>query len=346
MSIRMSLVSLLALGLAATSALAQSGAAGLPPLAATEDKLSNDPVAKVNGEVITETAVRRAFRVQHVTRENQASARAGVIQLLIDSALVDQYLVQLKVAVDKKEVEARLDKIAAEISQHNEKFEDVLKELMYTAAEFRAHVEADLRWEKFVNDQATDEKLTKYFESNRETFNGAQVRARHIQIAATTPDAKAAEGVVARLQQMKKDVEAAGATAVAKLPANADAFTKKQMFNEGVESTFADFARSNSICPSKSAGGDVGWFERSAGRAEPFARAAFSLEPYQISDVVQTKYGYHLILVTDRKAGRDVKFEDVKNDVKEVYGFRLRDAVIAAMRPRAQIELMPPPAAQ
>ena len=210
----------------------------------------------------------------------------------------------------------------------------MLKELLYTEAEFRTHVQADLRWEKFVTDQGTDEKLKKFFESNREVFNGAQVRARHIQIAATTPDAKAVEGVVARLRQIKKEVEAAGAAAVAKLPANADAFTRKQMYNEAVDAAFADCARKNSICPSSKAGGDVNWFERSAGRAEPFARAAFSLEPFQISDVVQTKYGYHLILVTDRKPGRDVKFEEVKGDVKEVYGFRLRDAVIAAMRPR------------
>jgi len=341
MPTRKYLFPLFALGLAAASAAAQSGATGLPPLAATATAPATGPVARVNGETITDTAVLRAFRVQHVPQEKQKEARPGVIQLLVDSALVDQYLVQLKVEVDKKDVDLRLDTIRAEIGQHKEKFEDVLKELMYSEAEFRTHVEADLRWEKFVNDQATDEKLTKFFESNRDTFTGAQVRARHIQIAATTPDAKAAEGVVARLQQMKKEVEAAGAAALAKLPANADAFTKKQMYNETVDAAFADLARNNSICASKAAGGDTSWFERSGRGAESFARAAFSLEPFQISDVVQTKYGYHLILVTDRKPGRDVKFEDVKDRVKDLYSFRLRDAVIAAMRPRAQIEVLP-----
>ena len=105
MMTRTCLVPLLALGLTVAPALAQSGGAGLPALPATSAAPPNTPVAKVNGEVITETAVLRAFRVQHVTQDNQKEARNGVIQLLIDSALVDQYLVQLKVDVDKKEVE-------------------------------------------------------------------------------------------------------------------------------------------------------------------------------------------------------------------------------------------------
>ena len=50
---------------------------------------------------------------------------------------------------------------------------------------------------------------------------------------------------------------------------------------------------------------------------EPFARAAFALKPYTMSDVVQTQFGCHLILVTDRKAGQEVKFADVKDEVRE-----------------------------
>jgi peptidyl-prolyl cis-trans isomerase C len=152
-------------------------------------------------------------------------------------------------------------------------------------------------------------------------------------------DAKAGEAAVAKLQEFKKQAEATAKEAVAKLPANADAFTKKTTYNDALEATFKDLARKNSTCPSRVADGDVNWFERAHGMAEPFARAAFALEPYQMSDVVKTQYGYHLILVTDRKAGHEVKFEDVKAVVKEVYAERLRDAVIAAMRPRAKIEM-------
>jgi peptidyl-prolyl cis-trans isomerase C len=75
---------------------------------------------------------------------------------------------------------------------------------------------------------------------------------------------------------------------------------------------------------------------------EPFARAAFGLEPYQISDVVATEFGYHLVLVTAKKAGEPTKFEDVKETVKEVYGGKLKEAVIGQMRPRAKIVIAQP----
>ena len=247
---------------------------------------------------------------------------------------------------DKKEVDARVEQIFAEIKKGDQKVEDILKNLGFTEAEFRAQVEADLRWDKFVDTQASEEKLKKFFEANRETFDGTQVHARHVLLAPSTADAKATEAAVAKLRQFKKEIEEAGNAAVAKLPANADAFTRKQTYNDAVDAAFADVARKNSSCGSRNAGGDVGWFERVHNMVEPFSRAAFALEPYHVSEVVKTQLGYHLILVTDRRAGHEVKFEEVKPKVKEVYGDRLRDAVLAAMRPRAKIEITPAKAAE
>jgi peptidyl-prolyl cis-trans isomerase C len=76
---------------------------------------------------------------------------------------------------------------------------------------------------------------------------------------------------------------------------------------------------------------------------EPFARAAFALKPYEMSDVVATKFGYHLILVTDRRPGRDTKYEDVKEVVKEVYSDRLRENLAGQLRPNAKIVITPAP---
>ena len=78
---------------------------------------------------------------------------------------------------------------------------------------------------------------------------------------------------------------------------------------------------------------------------EPFAKAAFALKTYQMSDVVQTQFGYHLILVIDRKPGMEKKFEEIKGDVQDVFCDRLHDSLVATLKPKAKIEIMPAPAA-
>jgi peptidyl-prolyl cis-trans isomerase C len=346
MCARKCLLPLLWFGLAVAPVAAQDAGALPPPPVKASAPPAGEPVAKVNGQAIPERAVQHCFRVKNVPANREAEARPHIIEFLIDKALVDQYLAQLKVAPDKKEVDNRLDQIYGLLKKDNKKVEDFLSHLGYTEAEFRAEVEGEVCWDKFADAQSTDEKLKKFFEANKETFDGSQVRARHILLVPSTADAKATEAAIAKLRQFKKEVEEAGNAAVAKLPANADAFTKKKTYADAVDAAFADLARKNSSCGSRVAGGDLEWFERAHGMVEPFAKAAFALEPFQMSDVVKTQYGYHLILVTDRKAGHEVKFDEVKQTVKEVYGERLREAVIAAMRPRAKIEMTTPKGAE
>ena len=71
-----------------------------------------------------------------------------------------------------------------------------------------------------------------------------------------------------------------------------------------------------------------------------FAQA--DLPQYGMSEVIQTEFGYHLIMATAKKPGQPRKFEDVKGDVLAVYAMRLREAVIAQMKPKAQVELLAP----
>lgn len=61
---------------------------------------------------------------------------------------------------------------------------------------------------------------------------------------------------------------------------------------------FADLARKNSDCPSGAEGGDLGKFPRGAMVPE-FDKAAFALEQGQVSDVIETAFGYHLIQRTE-----------------------------------------------
>lgn len=64
--------------------------------------------------------------------------------------------------------------------------------------------------------------------------------------------------------------------------------------------SFADIAAQYSKCPSGAAGGDLGFFGKGM-MVKPFEDAAFSLEVGELSQPVQTQFGWHLIEVTDKK---------------------------------------------
>lgn len=78
---------------------------------------------------------------------------------------------------------------------------------------------------------------------------------------------------------------------------------------------FDQLAKEKSICPSKTKGGDLGWFDR--GRMVPeFEAAAFNLKKGDISEIVKTKFGYHIIRLDDRKAAEQKSFDSVKTQIE------------------------------
>jgi parvulin-like peptidyl-prolyl isomerase len=306
---------------------------------------TNAVAASVNGEPIPEVAVQRGLK--RVPPAKQAEARPEILDFLIDNTLIEQNLLQRSVAVEKKEIDTMIDKIKAEIAKQNETakqkytFEHFLKELMLGEAELRAQVAADLRWEKFLNQQADEKTLRTYCDQNKEMFDGSAVRARHILLTPKAGDAQEAIKAQQQLAAWKKQVEDAAAAGVAKLPATTDALEKEKARVKLIEDGFAAVAQKESACPSKDKGGDIGMFPRAGAMVEPFAKAAFALKPYQISEPIKTQFGYHLILTTEKKAGTEPKFEMIKDDIKEVYASKLREGMLAQLRAKAKIAVAP-----
>lgn len=80
--------------------------------------------------------------------------------------------------------------------------------------------------------------------------------------------------------------------------------------------TFEDAAKEYSTCPSKEKGGDLGYFGK--GQMVPeFEKAAFEAVIGEVSAPVKTQFGYHLILVEDKKEAQVMDFESVKNQLEE-----------------------------
>ncbi|MFQ3651075.1 MAG: peptidylprolyl isomerase, partial [Gemmataceae bacterium] len=209
--------------------------------------------------------------------------------------------------------------------------------------ELREHIAADLRWFKYASSQATDKALSEMFAKEKDMFDGTAVRARHILITPSTPDDKGLQEAMVKITEIKKAIEAEVAAGLAKLPQTADKLAREKARGELLVEVFAKYAKDKSDCPTKANGGDVGFFQKAGFMVQPFANASFALQVNQMSEVVRTPFGLHLIVVTERRPGKEVKFEDVKDVVKEVYFDRLHDYLAAQLRQKAKIVVNPAP---
>ena len=104
---------------------------------------------------------------------------------------------------------------------------------------------------------------------------------------------------------------------------------------------FAALAKEHSTGPSGPMGGSLGSFPRNGVMVEPFAKAAFELQKGEVSGLVETQFGFHIIKVTDRQEGRVVPFEEVRGQVRDDLFFEkidtLRNEFIAQLRGKASI---------
>lgn len=124
-----------------------------------------------------------------------------------------------------------------------------------------------------------DRELQEYFTAHPDEFSGDRVRARHILVRT--------EGEAQQVLERLKQGEAFEALARA---LSADSGTAAK-------------------------GGDLDYFGREQMIPE-FARAAFALKPGEVSGVVKTSFGYHVIKLVDRKKGQPLSFELVKDQLR------------------------------
>jgi peptidyl-prolyl cis-trans isomerase C len=305
---------------------------------AAQSARAQPPAATVNGQPVTEVAVQRGLK--RIPPAEHAKARPEILNYLIDNVLIDQFLTAQKVAADPKDVDARITEIKNEVKKQGQDYAKMLAELMLTEEELRNQVAADVRWEKYATAQATEPALKDMFAKHTEMFDGTMVRARHILLSPAA-DAASADRAKAQLMQIKAQMEQQVNAEVAKMPDAADPLARDQARVQKLTDLFGEQAKKLSTCPSKVDGGDLNWFPRAGSMVEPFAEAAFALKAGQMSEPIQTQFGYHLILVTGRKPGASTKFEEVKDEVREIFCQRLRDSLVAQQRAKAQLVITP-----
>jgi peptidyl-prolyl cis-trans isomerase C len=223
--------------------------------------------------------------------------RGQILESLINQELLYQSSKKNNIKVDQKTIDERYDSIKKRFKTEEE-FKEAIANMNVTEATIRTQLEKglaidELLKKKVVKDLAvTEEESRNFYNENPEQFKQAeQVKASHIliKVQPTADEAKKTEA--------RKKIESV-----------------QGKLKKGDE--FADVAKEYSEGPSKSRGGDLGYFKRGQ-MVKPFEDAAFSMNVDQVSGVVETQFGYHIIKVTDKKPASTSTYPEVKDQLQE-----------------------------
>lgn len=272
-----------------------------PVLAADAPKSAQGTVATVNGIDISRKDYDREVNLykDRMARsgrpldQQQVKVVSGqILDRMIETELLYQESRKQGVKIDSTEIEAQFSEIKQRFSSEQE-FSSAIGKMDMTEAGIRAQIERGLAINELVKTRITDnikiseEESRKFYDSHPELFQQPeQVKASHILI------------------KVEQDADAQKKTAAEK---KIEQIQKRLKKGED----FATLARENSEGPSATNGGDLGYFKRGT-MVKPFEDAAFALEVNQVSDVVKTQFGYHLIKLVDRKPAQTMAYAEVK----------------------------------
>ena len=284
----------------------------LVELAAPEEPADGIAVT-VNGVDITEAELQKIIQPQleKMAQQNkqlppsfaqalEKQIRQQILDELIVVRLLEEKVKETNIVITDEEVTKQVEKIAS--AQRPPLSVEELKNIAESQGivfdDWKNEIRKKLGQQKLFishvpyNINVTEAEAKKYYDENPTQFQTKeQVRASHILI---TPKADAADP-----NQEK-----------AKAKAKAEDLLKQ--IKEGAD--FAALAKANSDCTSAAQGGDLNFFGKGK-MVPPFEKTAFALETGKVSDIVETRFGYHIIKVTDRKGTGTTSFEQAKIDI-------------------------------
>jgi peptidyl-prolyl cis-trans isomerase C len=273
---------------------------------AEEKKPSNSIVAVVNGTVIAKEDFSRAVsrvQMQAVKRGTNLNdsmlveIKKRVLEDLISRELLYQESQKKGIKISEKEVDEKLMDIKKRLP-NQASFESALKSINFSEATFKTFIRRGMAIEKFIGEQfgkeveIADKETRSYYENNLNLFKKPeQVRASHILIKV---EPQASESQRAEAQKKLEKIQ--------------------EKMQNGED--FASLAKEFSQGPSNVKGGDLGYFRRGQ-MVKPFQDAAFALKPGEVSGIVKTRFGYHLIKVVDKKQEGTIPYVEVKDRIAQ-----------------------------
>jgi peptidyl-prolyl cis-trans isomerase C len=290
-----------------------------------------DVLARVNGEAVTKADFDRAVQALEaraggpIPPEQRDQVLRGVLDQLIGYKVLAQETRARNVAIPDAEVDARIGQIRGQFPSEAD-FTQMLAQRKLTLEQVKSDARQDMAISKLIEGEIASkvavkpEQVTDFYTKNPDQFKqGESVRASHILIS-VPKDADAATKAQgrAKAEQVLKDVKAGG--------------------------DFAALAKQHSADPGSAAnGGDLGFFQQGQ-MVGPFNDVAFGLAPGAISDLVETDFGFHIIKVAEKKAGRTIPLEEVRPQVEQYLEQRNRqeqtEVFVNGLKMKGKIEVL------
>jgi peptidyl-prolyl cis-trans isomerase C len=273
---------------------------------AEKNKLSIDKIAIVNGSVITGEEFNRELNPikQRISKQGQkisSTKLEGIKKEVLDNMIKLELLFQESqnngITVEKEAVDSQIKLLKQKFSNDTE-FKNFLSELNLSENALKLKIKKGMAIQKLIETQIaqkikiSDEESKVYYDTHPLLFKQPeQIKASHILIKVEP-----------------------GADEIKKSEAKQKIKNIQQQLNKGED--FAKLAKEFSGCNSKNNGGDLGYFQRGQ-MVKPFEDVAFALKNEEVSDIVETQFGYHIIKVIDKKPANTIAYENVKKDLAQ-----------------------------
>ena len=262
--------------------------------------------AEINGVVITQEQFDKELNIhldrvlkqgQQVSEDQKAGLKKDILEGLIERELLYQESQKVGIKVDDKMIDDQLSAIKKRFPGEAE-FKIALGKMGLTEDEVKTQIARGLAIRQLIEQQITskivitDVETKAYYDGNPQMFKQPeQVKASHILIKV---DAGATE---AQKAEARKKIEAV-----------------QQKIKDGGD--FAELAKEYSEGPSNTRGGDLGFFRRGQ-MVKPFDDAVFNMKTNEVSGIVETRFGYHIIKVYDKKSEETLAYADVKEKLNQ-----------------------------
>jgi peptidyl-prolyl cis-trans isomerase C len=324
----------------ASTAKPQAGAPGAPDTAAPAPPPAPpakpvpaqlpEVLARVNGEAVKKADLDRLIKNMELSANQPipADRRDEILRRALDQLVTYTVLSQetraRKVTVTDAEIDANLKQMQSQFPSQAE-FTKALAARGMTLERLRADARIDMSINRMVETEVastpapTDAQAREFYDKNPDKFKQDEaIRASHILVPA---DEKADEATKkkarAEIDEVLKELKAGG--------------------------DFAELAKKHSKDSSAAQGGDLNFFPK--GQMVPaFDQAAWALKPGEISDVVTTPFGYHIIKVTERRPASTIAFDQVSPRIKEYLAQQQKQeraqAFIESLKQKAKIEVL------